>query len=51
MPVQETLKYNKANIKKVPYSVLVENGYRTLVNEYFNYLNKDLKKPLRPDSL
>ena len=43
-----TGKYNKMNIKKVPYSFLKEKGYRTLVNEY--YLNKDLKNPLIPDS-
>lgn len=37
-----TMKYCKLNKKKVPYHFLKENGYRTLVNEY--YSNLSLKK-------
>ena len=31
-----TGKHNKANYKKVPYAMLVENGYRPLVSAYYN---------------
>ncbi|MCF0117396.1 MAG: hypothetical protein HUJ61_05040 [Bacilli bacterium] len=34
-----TGKHNKMNYKKVPYEKLKENGYRSLVNEYYSFHN------------
>ena len=38
-----TLHYNKKNKEKVPYSLLKQYGYRTLVNAYYSPKNKEKK--------
>lgn len=39
-----TGKHNKMNYKKVPYSILKECNYKSLVNEYYETLMKDSKE-------